>query len=373
MIFDNNGQSTDAKSTFSLDSDTYFFSVNEVEILDNSNVGFLERSGTDAKLTGQVGLVKGTTAATLWITNRITFSIGTRQAPITSELKLQTKTVVEEGGVLDLPTHTILERDVELNICGGITNVEGITMRNNGVLKAAYPAHTGTQNSGKWNIDFLSVDYNGVIGTGSCAGHSTTQMTVTLNKFKRAGSVSPNSNYWYLPNVQYEDLTPTGSAYGETYCKTRVNQTTTQNGQTTTQEVSVTALSLSKSQECTLKAQEYTNYETITVETGATLKLEGDSSGSAKTTIRVNTLNIKPGGIVTGVGTGPTAGGTGAGTSASQAGSYGGLGAGVTDTSKLYGSVITPDHYGSSGNSGGRGGGYISIIASEYVVVGECK
>ena len=68
-------------------------------------------------------------------------------------------------------------------------------------------------------------------------------------------------------------------------------------------------------------------------------------------------------------------GGAGAGASSGQGGSYGGLGVSVTDNTVLYGSVETPDHYGSQGfgatASSHRGGGYIKVVASEVVQIGK--
>ena len=72
--------------------------------------------------------------------------------------------------------------------------------------------------------------------------------------------------------------------------------------------------------------------------------------------------------------TGYQSGGPGGGSGSGQGGSYGGLGASVTDNSRLYGSVVTPDHYGSQGAgataTSNRGGGYLKVTASNVVQIG---
>ena len=72
---------------------------------------------------------------------------------------------------------------------------------------------------------------------------------------------------------------------------------------------------------------------------------------------------------------GYSADGPGGGASSGQGGSYGGVGTGVTDVSMLYGSIETPDHYGSQGfgatSTSNRGGGYIKVVATESVQIGN--
>ena len=71
---------------------------------------------------------------------------------------------------------------------------------------------------------------------------------------------------------------------------------------------------------------------------------------------------------------GYSADGPGGGSTSGQGGSYGGFGTTVDNGARLYGSIETPDHYGSQGAGASstthRGGGYIKIVATESVQIG---
>lgn len=338
-----------------MSKDDYVLPVNEVHIKDNTKVSFIDRT---AALTVQVGKLLGTKSAQLYIIKQVLFYLGTRliSPPVTS-LKLKVTTYVLEGGSLDLPDTVYVENGVVLDLCGGIKSVKNLVSRNNGEIKGAYPAFSGTNGPGVMTLETLVWDYNGKISGTTCTGQTKKDITLTVTSaYKKVSGASIPTTYWKITGTQ-ENLSPSASALTERTCNSTVSDLLVANGQT-----------------CALEATTHT-YSSITIETGGKITLDGDETGAAKTVINVDSLHIRPGGKLDGAGTGYKTGGPGSGTVSGQAGSYGGLGGGVTDASKLYGNVENPNHYGSNGfgatSTSGRGGGYVKIVATQYVQIGE--
>ena len=247
--------------------------------------------------------------------------------------------------------------DKILTLCGSLTGAKEMIIRNGGQLKAAYPASTYTASPGKLAMDTFELDVGGTVGSTTCSGSSSTAMTLEAGLFRLASGETLGETWTKGNEVEEEEISFSATVLLEEECNTTVEH-----------------LVVGNEKSCTLFAKDYSNFESITIDSGGTITLTGDETGTDRTALYVKHLYIRQGGKLDGVGTGHTSGGPGEGTSSGQGGSYGGLASGVTDPSKLYGSVETPEHYGSNANgataSSGRGGGYIKVVAEDYIQIG---
>jgi hypothetical protein len=186
-------------------------------------------------------------------------------------------------------------------------------------LIGGYPASTDASKPGEFRIDELHSDFNGLISGLTCPGQSRVQIYIWTS-FWRVYGFNLDSNYWALQSGSVtSELSPAQAAYPKTECN-----------------ATASILHIGKDQTCTLlsltSGSSY-NYDSVIVESGGKILLEGDSTGVKKVVVNVKKLQIRVGGTIDGVGTGYKTGGPGEGTASGQAGSYGGLGGGVTDLS----------------------------------------
>ena len=334
---------------FTVEDDVNDEEVSKVFILGTMDVSFRSRPAGTTVLELTIGDIEGSTESTVVIIARTQVRITGYQG----KLILRTDLTLNEDGKLIGTDQVIIEKGFEFTWCGSISGVSDLVVRSEGKLIGGYPANSFGSSKGIAELSNLIVEDSGVVQGATCPDQGSTQVKLKLDAFKRVSGISLDSNYFVVQEGDTETISASAAELTEEMC----NET-------------AEFLHIQRAQTCRLAAKVHT-YEYIIIETGASITLDGDPEGMNQTILNVQYLYIRTGGIMDGAGTGYKSGGTGEG----SAGSYGGLGNGITDVNKLYGSVETPDHYGSNAvgasDSNGRGGGYIKIIASNYVQIGK--
>lgn len=128
VIFDNNKQSTTAKGMFPVSTSTLLYDVDEVEVRDSSPIGFATRTTAQGKLSPSFGKITGTKDVKVYVNSNIQLAIG----GTSKEMKLKVSIHVFQGGILKLPETTIVEKSVQLELCGTLTGVKTLIVRNSG-------------------------------------------------------------------------------------------------------------------------------------------------------------------------------------------------------------------------------------------------
>ncbi|XP_025089973.1 uncharacterized protein LOC112561608 [Pomacea canaliculata] len=221
-----------------------------------------------------------------------------------------------------------------------------------GSLRIAYPAFSSSSvtssTAGTVTLFSLKTRTGGVLKSNKCSASGTVNLVLTfINKtddfsVPSGVSISSGANITYIEQ-RHNPLPNRTCELGND-------------------------LLLYKGQECELPAGEHV-FKTVTLETGSSLILRGDTTGVLKTLVHAETFIMKRGAKVNGTGTGYLSGGRGQATSGTMGATYGG--AGVGNPASVYGNIPLPRDYGSNGFQAslqnGRGGGQLELDISVKV------
>jgi hypothetical protein len=336
-------EASDALSTMSVLPSAASTQLDIVEIIGPATVGFLTRSTTPA-LNAQVGKIIGNADSLVRIDQYVDLYWGTRVG-IVDTLRINTNVHVQHNGKIDLPKTVFIDKGWSLDVCGIISsNTNEMTVREDGALKISHPA-------ADLQINTLVIDYQGKLEGSDYCDTTLNKVTLKLTYFNTTSGFSLDTTRFSLSASKTGTVSATASPLSQDRCPTTAN------------------LILNRTQSCTMPTGSNT-YTSITINTGAELKINGSKTGSDTTVINANNINVKFGGVITGVGTGYESGGAGA-ASSGQGATHGGRGVG--NTKATYGSIQSPMTYGSNGNgatsSSGRGGGQLKLVVSNTLTV----
>jgi hypothetical protein len=328
----------------SVDPDLPSVQLDEIEIVGPAVAGFLARESTPA-LNAQVGTITGNTESLIRIDKNVDLFWGTRVGKV-DELRINSNIRVNVDGAIDLPKTVIIDKDWSLDVCGTISsNTNTMTVREGGALRMSHPASD-------LNIDALVVDYNGKLEASSYCDTTTNKVTLTLTYFNTTSDFSLDTSKFSLSASKQGTVSPKGTTNAkEPECATSGS------------------FELKSGQYCEISTGTST-YTKITINPGAELRVVGSKTGSGTTIIKATNIDLKFGGLITGVGKGFKTSGNGA-ASSGQGATHGGRGVG--NTKSTYGSITAPTTYGSNGPSAtdtsGRGGGQIKLQVTNVLTI----
>lgn len=306
--------------------------------------GFQPRTTLPA-LNAQVGTIIGNSESLVKVGQNVDLFWGTRVG-VVNTLSIGTNIYVEYGGKIDLPRTVVIDKGWKLDVCGTITtSTDELTVRESGELRMSYPASD-------LEIHTLVIDYEGVLTSSQYCHTTSNRVNLRLTYFNKTSNFNLDTSLFSLSAGTQGTVTPTGNALQQTACATTAT------------------LTLKRDQWCELSTGSH-SYTSITINPGAEIRIKGSESGTGTTTISANNINIKFGGTITGVGKGFKTGGPGSASAAGKGATYGGTGHG--NTKATYGSIKSPNKYGSNGNgassSSGRGGGQVKLVVSKTLTV----
>ena len=334
----------DAMSTLGVPTSTVSSQLDTLEVTGPGVAGFQSRTTLPA-LNAQVGTIIGNADSLIKVTRNVDFFWATRIG-VVDELIIDSNIYVAYDGKIDLPKNVIIDKGWSLDVCGKVTtSTDQLTVRESGELRMSYPASD-------LEIHTLIVDYQGVLTSSQFCATTTDRVNIKVTYFNKTSDFTLDTAKFALSAGTTGSVSPTGTALQQQTCAT------------------TNKLELKRDQWCKLATGTHT-YNSIIIHPGAELRIEGSETGTGTTTISAGTLNIKFGGKITGVGKGFKSGGTGSAASASQAATHAGTGHG--NTKSTYGTITTPNKYGSNGNgassSSGRGGGQVKISVTNTLTV----
>lgn len=334
-------------------NDEVLTEVDQVHLSGAPILAFIPRQDPAPSLTVRVGMVTGDTQSTVQVDSGVRLSVLT-QSSIRSDTAVFNSTFfVATGGVIDLPEMVIVKKDTALELCGGLSSrTRDMDIQEGGTLRIAYPAFSSSSvtssTAGTVTLFSLKTRTGGVLKSSKCSASGTVNLVLTfINKtddfsVPSGVSISSGANITYIEQ-RHNPLPNRTCELGND-------------------------LLLYKGQECELPAGEHV-FKTVTLETGSSLILRGDTTGVLKTLVHAETFIMKRGAKVNGTGTGYLSGGRGQATSGTMGATYGG--AGVGNPASVYGNIPLPRDYGSNGFQAslqnGRGGGQLELDISVKV------
>ena len=336
-----------------LPDDEILAEFDELHLTGSPTAAFHPRQASQTPMIVRVGMVTGSLTASVQVDSGVELSILTQSSIRSDTASLNTTLFVATDGLLDLPEMVVIEKGTTLELCGGLAvRTKDIDVQQGAVFKAAYPAFSGARGDnsarGTLTLRSLAARGGGVATSSRCDGSGT--LTLHLTYINKTSDFSLPSGITFSSGANQTLIEPTRSPLPNVTC------------------IPEASLHLYKGQQCELPPGEHV-FTDLTLESGATLILQGDSTGTQRTLIHANTLEVKAGATLTGVGTGHMNSGEGAATSGSMGGSYGGTGAGnPIGRYAVFGNMTAPSKYGGSGyqatESSGRGGGQLHLEVS---------
>ena len=336
-----------------LPDDEILAEFDELHLTGSSTVAFHARQSSQTPMIIRIGMVTGSITASVQVDSGVELSILTQSNIRSDTASLNSTVFVAAGGLLDLPEMVVIERGTTLELCGGLAvRTKDIDIQQGGAFKVAYPAFSGARGDssahGTVSLHSLATRSRGVVKSSQCGGSGT--LTLHLSYLNKTSDFSLPSGISVSPGANETLIEQTQSPLPNVTC------------------ILERSLHLYKGQQCELPPGEHI-FTDLTLESGATLILQGDSTGTQSTLIHADTLEVKAGATLTGVGTGHMNTGEGAATSSSMGGSYGGTGAGnPIGQYAVFGNMTAPRKYGGSGyqatESSGRGGGQLHLEVS---------
>ena len=346
MIADNHGNHNGEGLThLTLATAEYSLVLDSISTVARGRLFFTGKKNADPKLTVKVAELSGDTSSEITVGNNIELNVGAGSDTfyMTSNIHIQ------QGGILYTPIKLVVQRNAILDLCGAMVNTRELVVKDGGITKTAYPARTAEKldqlTAGVLHLYSATVDYQGDLTKSTRCGSVPTKLTLALTN-------------WY---VRY-DFTLNAASF---VISTGTNTTIISPPATPLNHTCplVDDLVIENGQKCYLDPGVH-SYKSIYIGLNGKLLLEGDATGVLKTLIRTDSLRIRPGGLLSGVGTGFINKGPGAGLAVYHSGSYGGLGYGGSPD-KLYGDLMYPRDYGSNAYSAsttrGQGGGQLEL------------
>ncbi|KAK3576663.1 hypothetical protein CHS0354_004948 [Potamilus streckersoni] len=343
---------TSAVSTLVVPESVANIELDQLQIEGNATVGFKPRS---SNLRVELARIARNPSAILQVDKFVEVYLTTRSSSISDKLILNTSIYVAEHGTIDLPQLIVIEQGVILEICGSLTtNTRDILVRNNGYLKISYPGASGIlqlETESVLNLHSLAIDYEGHLGPSSRCFPTSKKVILSLKYFNHTSDFHLDNSINLSSGYETVNLSIVGEPLNRT-CPPDSN------------------LVLLRKQYCYLYPGDYT-FNSITVESGAELRLEGEQYGQNKTKITANIITVKSNSRIAGNGTGHQFSGQGESTAANMGATHGGNG--VRNIAASYGSITNPTSYGSNGyhatHLSGRGGGQIELIVKEELIL----
>lgn len=328
--------------------------IDLIEVEGSVNFGFGPRGTGKPRIQAKVGHIQGSADSILNVYDKQVLYLSTQSPSPGSDLSLPTSVYVHEGGLIELPEEVLIEKKYTLELCGGLLEkTRNLTVRNYGALIIGPPAgsfvSTTASDPNTLKLTTLTIDYGGRLVSSSKCQSSSTKTNLDLTVF--------NILEDFILDTTHFALTPGKNVTN--YLYPVLNAT-----------CSKSDMYVYRNTNCTLEPGYY-EFESITIEPGGVLYIEGDSQGLSTTTVSVSVVDVKSGGSIKGVGSGYQSGGPGQATAANQGASHGGSGSG--NPVSPYGSITEPDSYGSNGygatSTRGRGGGQIKLIIGEELTL----
>ncbi|KAH3816428.1 hypothetical protein DPMN_117944 [Dreissena polymorpha] len=241
------------------------------------HTGFQGRNTLPA-LSANVGKIKGNNNSVVKVEKNVDLYWGTRVG-IVNTLSIGTNVHVAHGGKIDLPKTVIIDKGWWLDICGTIsTSTDLLTVREKGELRMSYPASD-------LNVHTVVVDYEGKMAASTyCPSTQKVYMSVTY--FNTTADFTLDTNLFSLSSGQKGTVSKVETALNYTACP--LNGT----------------LDLKRGQFCEVITGASYSFTTLTIEPGAEIRVKGSATGVNLTTITAANVDIKFGGLITGVGKG---------------------------------------------------------------------
>lgn len=328
--------------------------IDLIEVEGSVNFGFGPRGTGKPRIQAKVGHIQGSADSILNVYDKQVLYLSTQSPSPGSDLSLPTSVYVHEGGLIELPEEVLIEKKYTLELCGGLLEkTRNLTVRNYGALIIGPPAgsfvSTTAADPNTLKLTTLTIDYGGRLVSSSKCQSSSTKTNLDLTVF--------NILEDFILDTTHFALTPEKNVTN--YLYPVLNATCSESD-----------MYVYRNTNCTLEPGYY-EFESITIEPGGVLYIEGDSQGLSTTTVSASVVDVKSGGSIKGVGSGYQSGGPGQATAANQGASHGGSGSG--NPVSPYGSITEPDSYGSNGygatSTRGRGGGQIKLIIGEELTL----
>ncbi|XP_077861760.1 LOW QUALITY PROTEIN: uncharacterized protein LOC100369350 [Saccoglossus kowalevskii] len=340
VLIDNKHMSADVLngdpvfSNINFHPDIFRWSFDEVQLLGSSNVKFVDRSdSTEQSICVNIGKISGDWTSLLSVETKQEVYVGDcgciGGCPFSGkETVLEFNVKVDKNARFGTTETLLLTKRTQLDVCGQLVNTKDITIQHGGELLLGYPASTSGKPGGEMNLQTVQLFKQGTLKqSDSCENPLDKLLHVHVSHFIKYYNSTLDVNGLNITQNVYEDID-----IGPTlpmYC------------------LETDHLHLLTGQDCSLKPGAY-SYNSITIESGAIMFIEGDSLGIDLTQITVTQMVIHADGLITGNGAGHHGGGDGLATGINGA-SHGGRGGGNTAVVSLYG--------GGNGHSGSHGGG----------------
>lgn len=321
--------------------------LDTIEIIGPATVGFNARDSLPS-LKAHVGTIIGNDDSLVRIDQYVELMWGTRVGKV-DELTINTNVYIRENGKIELPKAAIIDKGWSLDVCGAIvTNLEELTVRENGALKMSNPASD-------LHIDTLTIDYQGRLEASDYCDTTSNKVTLQLVNFYTTSDFTLNLNKFSLSVENEETINP-------------IVATDADEG---SECPSSGIILLNRTQYCTMPRGTH-EYTSITIYPEAEIRIDGNMTVEDTTIIKATNMYIYFGGMITGIGKGHQTGGSGSSEASGQGATHGGRG--VTNTKSTYGSIKEPMEYGSNGfsatESSGRGGGQVKLEIKNTISIG---
>ena len=349
-----NSQETSALSHLTFPENVILVEVDLIVVEGRVRFGFGPRRPTQPTVHARVGSIQSSKDSTLNVYDRQVVYLSTQSASPKSYLSLQTSVYVHVGGVIELPEEIVIEKSYEFELCGGLMErTKNLTLREEGTLRMAPPAASFVDSTSSTpdtlRLTSLTIDYKGRLETSRMCPTSTKKTILDLIQFNVLEEFNLDTAHFSL--IPGRNVT--------NYISPLLNATCSESD-----------MYVYRNTNCTLEPG-YHEFDSITIELGGVLFIEGDSQGLVTTTVSAAVLEVKSGGSIRGVGSGFQSGGPGQATATNQGATHGGSGS--RNPVNPYGSITDPDTYGSNGHQAtttkGRGGGQIRLIVGEKLTL----
>jgi hypothetical protein len=228
VIVDNNDVRTTALSALVVNSDVYFFTLEQLDVKHSPLVGFEPRTDQHAILSANLHSLRGTNNNLLKVSNRVKLSLG--HGPV---LYLGTSVMLDEGGTLDVPSNLFIQ-NATLDWCGGVTSLDNVTVRAGGSIKVAYPAFTGTNlaHTGKVSIQNLTVDHGGDVTGSTMCDRDGKVVDLTVQRLEHMeGFTLEETDFSLIPGYVETILHPLNPSANCTVTVSSTNKAQIHNGQ----------------------------------------------------------------------------------------------------------------------------------------------
>ena len=398
LILDNNGQNSASFTALVCQPKAFDYYFNEIEIRRGGKLAMISCVVVQSMTLQVNSRLSGDGSGTLRIGNEQNLYLSTSSSENDTPLSLQYSLDIMNNGVVHLPENILLTSGANLRIAGHLTGVKAITIAKNGRFTAlssgstfframpgvfkfdkVYVQRDGifeSADSSKVNlkIDKLKLDYGAVYHVPNKVIKSYSEkveqrrgptLTSNLCPYGVVQYTSSNMNYnpcgegkWSsvsapIPYQVVMNISDSNGIYKlRNVTKYHENYNIT---------CDYTDFRLLPGQSCVFKPGNYT-YRRLEIYSEATMSFKADSRKINKNTLYVEYLRVYADGDLQALSLQSSSS-----LSSGVGGSYGGVG-GKSSPKEVYGDVIFPESYGTSGSSSHGGGGQLKIhVTREFI------